>query len=397
MDLLRIRPLDVLHLRGNRLFADTGHGEVVMPPWPSLFAGALRTRMLDGRGVSFAAFRDGCVDDPVVARVVGTSPTAPGEFRVGGVAMLCWREDPRRRFTATLCVPCPADLVCVAGGADGERLEVHALRPATVTDLGVRGSFPLPGAPVLRTATPVKPVPNVWITAEGLAAHFRGASVLSEHLIPSEGLWRTDSRLGIGLDVARRTTRKSLLYTADALALAPGVEFLVPCAGGGELLPDSGLLRLGGDGRGATVERWEPGNAQWTPWAHRPDGPGFRMVLITPGIFPQGWIPPGVVREGDDWVLALPGLRARLVAALVGRYGTVSGWDLARNAPKTALRVVPAGSVYWFEVRDGTLGPLAALADGGLWDPDESLAPEMRARRAEGFNNVCFGDWDGHL
>ena len=40
MECLLLTPVDVLHLRGNRLFADAGHGTSVMPPWPSLFAGA---------------------------------------------------------------------------------------------------------------------------------------------------------------------------------------------------------------------------------------------------------------------------------------------------------------------------------------------------------------------
>ena len=42
-----IEPLDVLFLRGNQLFGEPGsHGEALMPPWPSVAAGALRTRML---------------------------------------------------------------------------------------------------------------------------------------------------------------------------------------------------------------------------------------------------------------------------------------------------------------------------------------------------------------
>ena len=49
---LFIEPLDVLILRGNKLFADAGsHGEALMPPWPSVAAGALRSRMLIDAGI----------------------------------------------------------------------------------------------------------------------------------------------------------------------------------------------------------------------------------------------------------------------------------------------------------------------------------------------------------
>ena len=35
-----IEPLDVLFLRGNKLFGDPGsHGESLVPPWPSLTTG----------------------------------------------------------------------------------------------------------------------------------------------------------------------------------------------------------------------------------------------------------------------------------------------------------------------------------------------------------------------
>ena len=52
-----IEPLDVLFLRGNQLFGEPGsYGEALMPPWPSVAAGALRTRILADDSVDMAAF-----------------------------------------------------------------------------------------------------------------------------------------------------------------------------------------------------------------------------------------------------------------------------------------------------------------------------------------------------
>ena len=46
-----LEPLDVLFLRGNKLFGAPGsHGESLVPPWPSVAAGALRSRMLADEG-----------------------------------------------------------------------------------------------------------------------------------------------------------------------------------------------------------------------------------------------------------------------------------------------------------------------------------------------------------
>ena len=53
-----------------------------------------------------------------------------------------------------------------------------------------------------------------------------------------------------------------------------------------------------------------------------------------------------------------------------------------RWAPKTAQRVAPAGSVYWFDQFDGDAGKLAAWVAGGLWPQNATTPPESAQRRA---------------
>lgn len=382
---LFLEPLDVLHLRGNRLFADAGHGEATMPPRPSVFAGALRSRMLVDRGVAFADFLGQRVPDAQVRVIVGEGPDAPGTMRVAGVS-LGVRQCPRDPLTTWH--PVPADLMVVA---DGEALRAVRLHPRMHRECGVRGSFELPMVPVPETTERGKPQSGVWMRGDALAAHLRGDDVEPDALCRSSCLWKTDPRLGIGLDDATGSAKEGLLYTADCIALAPGTGFLVRVAGADALLPDGGLVRLGGDGRGATLQHatLAPGHA--FP-AGVPKGRRFRMLLATPGFFPEGgWLPCGVRWHGDECVLELGGLRARLVAAAVGRAEVASGWDLARGVPKPAVRVAPAGSVYWFDEVEGDPAELARLARDGLGA--DSTDAELRRRRAEGFNNVWLGEW----
>jgi CRISPR-associated protein Cmr3 len=71
-----IEPLDVLALRGNKLFGDPGsYGESLVPPWPSVASGAIRSMMLarDGDPAAFAAGQK--------HPTLGT-PTEPGPFTV---------------------------------------------------------------------------------------------------------------------------------------------------------------------------------------------------------------------------------------------------------------------------------------------------------------------------
>jgi len=79
-----IEALDVLFPRGNKLFGEAGeHGEACVPPWPSVAAGAIRSRILADAGADFAAFAQGRpLRDASLQRAIGT-PAAPGDFRIG--------------------------------------------------------------------------------------------------------------------------------------------------------------------------------------------------------------------------------------------------------------------------------------------------------------------------
>lgn len=121
-----------------------------------------------------------------------------------------------------------------------------------------------------------------------------------------------------------------------------------------------------------------------------------RLVLTTPGLFPHGWLPTGAdpaERRNDGAVrFALHGLQGWIVAAALPRGQVVSGWDLARWRPKTALRSVPTGSVWWLEL-DAGIPPesYAKLVAQGLWDEAQY---DGDPRRAEGYNRIAFALWN---
>ena len=57
---LFLEPLDALLLRGNQLFDDSGsYGQSLMPPWPSVAAGAIRSRILVDARIPLNEFADG--------------------------------------------------------------------------------------------------------------------------------------------------------------------------------------------------------------------------------------------------------------------------------------------------------------------------------------------------
>ena len=364
-----LEPLDLLVLRGNRLFAGGGaHGEALMPPWPSVAAGSLRSRMLVDAGADPGAFARG--ESVLVgerAAALGT-PAAPGSFRVRHFG------PARRRGDAIeVLYGLPADLVL-----EGERF--MPVLPRRLP-LGITSSYSLGALPMLG-ADRAKQPRGWWITQQGFALWQAGEPVPKEHAVESSLLWTVDSRLGIGMNSTMGTAKDGGLYTTEAVAMRSGVGFLVAVLGALGALPTDGLVRFGGDGRAASVH----------PTTFHPAQPDpdyivrerrFRLLLSTPGIFPGGWRLPGLEATGF-W--RTDAFSARLVAASADRLMTVSGWDLVRAAPKPAVRAVPPGAVYWFDEFEGDARALEAFVAEGfpLDDP---------WRRAEGFNNCLLAAW----
>jgi CRISPR-associated protein Cmr3 len=109
-----------------------------------------------------------------------------------------------------------------------------------------------------------------------------------------------------------------------------------------------------------------------------------RMILATPAIFKAGWKPSWLTTglEGE-----LSGVKLKLVGASNGRWKAVSGWSLAPpRGPKPIRRMVPAGSVYFFEVEKP--GDAAPLAD--LWL--QSVSDDEQEQR-DGFGLAVWGVW----
>lgn len=423
-----LEPLDVLFLRGNKLFGDPGSfGDALIPPWPSVAAGALRSRMLADEGVDLAAFARGEIDHPALG-----TPAKPGAFIVTTFQLARRHGDGRMEALFQM----PADLV-VSESSDGTpsiraltpspmfpgypaRNLSGGLRPTKSTPggfvpqgEGISSSAPLPLLPVLAETERSKPASGYCLTESGWKRYLAGETPTPDDLVKSSELWRIDPRVGVGLDAASRRAADGRLFSVQAVAMVKqghrigtdnesgkpilanhDVGFLVGTAGANP--PKDGTLRLGGDGRAAAIHGADIAPPEPDYAALALNG-RCRLVLSTPGIFGSprpsglgmtvGWLPTGVTKTAEgEFRFDLQGVKGRLVCAAVPRAEVVSGWDLAKWQPKSAQRAAPTGSVWWLDELEATPEALRKLAERGLWnEPCEDAA-----RRAEGFNRICF-------
>lgn len=402
-----LEPLDVLFLRGNKLFGDPGSfGESLIPPWPSVAAGALRSRMLADEGVDLAAFARGEIDHPALG-----TPAKPGAFIVTTFQLA------RRHGGGSVeaLFQMPADLV-VSESLDGTP-SIRALTPSPLPQgEGISSSAPLPLLPVLAETERSKPASGYWLTESGWKRYLAGETPTPDDLVKSSALWRIDPRVGVGLVADKRRAADGRLFSVQAVAMTKqghrigtdnesgkpilanhDVGFLVGVAGANP--PKDGALRLGGDGRAAAIHAVDPCMPQ-ADFDAIAAARRCRLVLATPGIFGSprpsgpgvsaGWLPTGVTKTAEgEFRFDLHGVKGRLVCAAVPRAEVVSGWDLAEWQPKSAQRAAPTGSVWWLDELEATPEALRKLAECGLWnEPCEDAA-----RRAEGFNRVALAAW----
>ena len=112
-----------------------------------------------------------------------------------------------------------------------------------------------------------------------------------------------------------------------------------------------------------------------------------KYVLLTPAAYLNGWYPDFVEQDGTLQLKAetgerperLPGetrseyrkriekvpIKAKMIAARVGKPLAISGWKLKNESggtPRATRLYVPAGSVYYFRAQDETHAQLLANA-----------------------------------
>lgn len=368
-----ITPLDVLFLRGNQSFGDPGsYGDSVMPPWPSVAAGAIRSRILTDDQIDLGAFAAGKLEHPSLG-----SPAQPGSFVLSAFQVARKLNEQ----TIELLIAPPADLFISTdeqGKPGAQRLTPTA--PAQ----GIATSSPLPLLPVLAQDERSKAASGWWLTHSGWQKYLNGELPTHTDLVPTSTLWAMDERIGVGLSADTRSAEEHKLFTNRAVAMKADIGFVAAITGATP--PADGLLRLGGDGRAASIQ---PADLQWPEpdYSLIASQRRCRLVLTSPGLFTQGWLPNGCTSEQDGAIrFELCGVKGRLIAASVARSEVISGWDLARWQPKPAQRTAPGGSVYWLEDLQASADALHQLVTHGLW----GTPCEDGARRAEGFNRLSL-------
>ena len=370
-----IEPQDVWLFRDGRPFSEGGTARSVFPPSPQTIQGALRALLLHHSGVAEADYRN--TAGAAIHLQIGHPPSPMNALQVmpgdlGAFSMrgpyLARREGKELiRFT-----PLPSDIV-----REKNTRSLMRLQPAR--DFGGQSDL----TDELTTWRPLVSADNVneteeveasWLDEYNLARYGQATGEFGNTL--TQDLFQSESRLGIGMDIALRRPKESYLYQVEFTRLQNNVGLLVQLTGTIQMPATSGWMALGGEARAARFTVVPNSEVQINPVSVAQTR--LKLVLLTPSFFTSGWQP------SSCWSHLFNGQSVRLISIAVRRAQLSGGWDIARRWHKTSYPLVPAGSVYFFEA-DQPIPVPTHLTETPI---NELPYPAM------GFGCVASGSWN---
>lgn len=355
----QFRAVDSWFFRETRAHDAVGVSELssVFPPPVRTLMGAVRTFLGDQLDVDWKAFATGEGTEGQ-HQLLGDAEQL-GELEVKAVVL---------RHRGETLWPCPADLMV---GKTAETQAITRLVPGAPVACDL-GHVSLPK--VAGEALPGSKVPeHAWLTEAGALSWLRGELPAPEQLIRLDDLVMREPRLGIGRDNAKGTVREGLLYQTQHLRFKePETQVEVWLTGVPQaLLNDitgAQTLRLGGEGRMAEVAISDAASAPGLAHealprpAEQADGHQLALWLITPAAISAMDAVPGLpnfqpvtTETGQDaWEGVLHGIRLRLISSCRPRAYREGGWDQREHRPRAVRSYLPAGSILFCELLDGT-------------------------------------------
>lgn len=339
-----IEPNDVLMFRDGKPFSggDDHYAKSIFPPSPSTFYGAIRSKILSERYPQYESFKEGNIPEGI-KEIIGTS-LLPGSLTITNI--LIARQENR---VIQPIFPTPKDIVKLKGVFE---TNLFILKPEEKLKNRIKTNLPsLLHSPLwLETEKPIEEISG-FLTKEMFENYLNGG--IPEKIIKSDDLYQKEERVGIMKDRIRKAAATGALYSVEYIRLNEGVGFILEL-GGIKDFPNEGLLRLGGDHRSAFYKETNFSMPDTeTVKQIIEDSKRFKIILLTPAIFSNGWIPDWVDEKTGKW--KIDGLILKLVSAAVGKPVYIGGFDLVKGMPKNMKKQVPAGSVYYFEVQEGNI------------------------------------------
>lgn len=366
----RFSALDSLFFRESRPFDSIGGSELstVFPPSPVTLAGAIRSAIGEHQGVDWSNYATS-----ELAQQLGSSESL-GAMRIKGVFLN--RQISENHWEKMY--PVPAHLVSIKEENNIKNLHFLQVGKPTRCDLG---NVCLAVAP----EKGIKSLDGYWLTQTGLTQVLNGQLPnIEKELIASSKLFNHEIHLGIGRNNQIRAVEIGLLYQTQHIRPQLDLAIEVDTDGLDTInCPTSGVVRLGGEGRGAAFNV-VPTNAEQIK-INTPDATvlGIKLILLSAAYVDQqqGYTPlPDFEKHEHNetvWKGEIKGIKLTLHCAILGKTVREGGWDLQLKMPKPVRSLIPAGSVFYCTVDDGDIKKAVDVLQTAQLQHTNSLDTEL--------------------
>lgn len=359
-----IQPADVLFFRDGREIAPGSEysADSVFPPNPQTLYGAIRSALLSCHAETDFKENDFGDIPQHIKDVVGTKK-ATGSLRIEKFVLATHKDgETQALYPLPLDVlkrkkaPMNQDAVVNARTMDLSAYGIRSNAPGIVTGLNwfthQEGAY-FEYQPVF---IPEKQFHDYLLGKLGDVNESESLAFMLSYSENGKGnkpapYFVKEPRMGIVIDDESGTVEEGKLFTTPFIRMNmdEGVGFLVSFKLGKNQLSANQMIRLGGDGKLASLIPVEYNRDAFNEKLKKAltNTTRFKAVVTTPAIFEKGWVPDGIDPETGKGTLNA--VQVALKSASVGRYTAIGGWNVAENKPKPTQRAVTPGAVYYFE------------------------------------------------
>ncbi|WP_020559173.1 type III-B CRISPR module-associated Cmr3 family protein [Thiofilum flexile] len=369
---------DTLFFRESRPMESMGELQSVFPPSVRTLAGAVRSLIGEQQNIDWQAFHIakgneliGYGDDLGKLKFQGAWLSYNGERLYPAPLLLMQKENQQK------------------DQKEPELLRLTLAKKGIWCDLGKNARLPeLPA-----NAAGSKPLENTWLTQAGLTAVLQGNAPKIADVKKASDLFEREPRVGIARDNSNRTVEPSLLYQTRHIRLQRAVSIELDASGLPQDFPHSHIIRLGGEGRTASLEV-KPENKTFPKAPPIGSNQGLILYLLTPLQLKQQskeWQPfPNFVREEREdltvWTGSLNGIELELHGAVTGKAQREGGWDMAKHEPRAVTSLIPAGSAFFCKVKNGDTETETAIK--------KLHNQQIGELKAYGYGHLAVGLWN---
>jgi len=323
--MIKIKALDTLFFRDNKPFTlgQESNADSVFPPLPSVFYGALRSAYLARNQCDFQVL-DGEKDKSKHLQILGI-----------------YYAHSSYDDILNIYLPIPLDLVVPKDKDNKTKAKLLKINKLGNVITNTQTEFVLTSDENIEHVS--KGILHQFVFEKYLKGDYDEFSYESlNNLITYE------PKIGIARDNSK-TSKDGMIYRIN-LIRPKNLSFVVDYKG--IELEHEGFLKLGGQHRPSYYKKINNCINFRKNYLHNGDK-YFKLYLLTPGLFSNGWLLGSI--DESTMILEHGNVKAKLITAAVGKPIYVSGFDLKLKRPKPMYKVVPEGSVYYFELLEGTI------------------------------------------